>query len=314
MAVDRSPNRSVLIGTAIVIGAILVTVVVFFIPDVKRKLTPSIELVAVMADAGALETGSEVWVAGHEVGTVLKVEVRPAGSDSMRRIAVTMDVPSKYSENIQRGSEVRLTTETLIGKPVLDILPGGTGGPIRDGDTLVVRQSGNLTGLLERTEAMTARSHQFFRDLETVERRTTNRAAEIRRLNRNLKVTMTEFSALMKSMGSSPMQTFSDPEFKRLIDRVMNTSGQLSKALDNAADRAWRAKSDAEPSLRRLAARADTIQGIVSDIQMRIQEGGGGILIRAQKDSAIVKAIHEAQVRLDSLIAETTRSPWRFWF
>ena len=58
----------------------------------------------------------------------------------------------------------------------------------------------------------------------------------------------------------------------------------------------------------------DTIRAILTDIQARIDAGGGGLLIRAQTDTAIIKAFHEAQVQLDSLIAETKRNPSRFWF
>ena len=315
MVVDRGQNRHALYGALIGVGLIALTLVFFFIPDVYRKLRPSIEVVAVMAEAGALERGSEVWLAGREVGTVVTVEFRPAGADSATRVAVTMDVPKKFQPFIRKDSEVRITTERVIGVPVLDILPGSpTAPPIDDHDTLRVRHSGTITELLEKTEALTASSQQFFTDVKSVEHRTTNRAAEVARLNRNLGTTMSEFRTLTTMMRSSPGRALSDPTFKQMLQNLSATSRQVSNALTTAAERARRAQSDAEPSLRRLSARADTIGSIIAAIQARIETSGGGLLIRAQKDTAIVKGLHEAQVQLDSLIAETKRNPLRFWF
>lgn len=315
MAMDRTPNRSVLFGALIIAALAAATIFIFFIPNVTRSLSRSIELVALMADAGALETGSEVWMSGHRVGSVAKVELLPIGTDSARRVAVTMTIPKKYQPFVQRDSEVRTTTETMIGKPVLDILPGSPGAPpVEDSDTLIVRRSGSIAVLLDKTDALTATAQQFLTDVRTVEARTSNRSEHVARMNRNLQTTMTEFRALTMTMRASPIRILSDPAFKQMLRNLSATSRQMSEALRGAADRARRAQDDAEPSLRSLAARADTIQGIVSELQARVEQSGGGLLIRAQKDSAIVKGLHEAQVQLDSLIAETRRNPLRFWF
>lgn len=315
MAMDRTPNRSVLIGTLIIVGLTAAAIILLFIPNVTRSLSRTFNVVALMGDAGALEAGSEVWISGHQVGSVEEVELLPIGADSARRVAVTMTLPRKYQKFVRRDSEVRTTTETMIGKPVLDILPGSAAAPpVGDNDTLIVRRSGSIVVLLDKTDALTATAQEFLKDVRTVEARTSNRGEHVARMNRNLQTTMTEFRALTATMQSSPLRTFTDPAFKQMLHDLSTTSRQVKEALSAAAGRARRAQSDAEPSLRRLTARADTIQGIVSELQARVEQSGGGLLIRAQKDSAIVKGLHGAQVQLDSLIAETKRNPLRFWF
>lgn len=316
MAKERGQKRHARFGLAIIGGIIALTILIFFIPDAYRRLTPSAELVAVMAKAGALDKASEVWIAGRKVGDVLSVQLRPADVDSTVRVAVRLRVPRKYMQHVRKDSEVRVTSARLIGEPAIDILPGSPDSPpAEDGDTLRVRAGGSLEGVLDRTFRVSASLDALFTDMRAIERASGNaREREIARLNRNLKSTMGEFRTLMKTMETTPLRTLSDPQFQQLLSRLSTRSTQLGAALRDAAGRAARAKSDAQPSLDRLTARADTIQAVIADLQARINAGGGGFLIRAQRDSAITKAIAETQLQLDSLIAETTRNPLRFWF
>jgi hypothetical protein len=116
------------------------------------------------------------------------------------------------------------------------------------------------------------------------------------------------------AVQEGPINTLSDPEFKRIVGSLGSSIGELRQTFMQAAERARAARDDAEPALRRLAARADTISMQITTLQNAIASSGGGLLVRAQTDTAIVKALHEAQVQMDSLIAETKRNPLRFWF
>lgn len=316
MAVDRSQNRHVVIGTVIVLLLITLPVLVLFVPDLIRRFTKAAELVVVMPESGVLEPGSPVWIAGKEVGTVLQVQLRSSAVDSTERVAVLMRIPHKHLSLIRTDSEVRITSARLIGEPVLDILPGTPGTPeVEDGDTLRVRMRGTLAGVIASTFALTESFEVFFEDLEALEDLPTpQQSRQMQQMNRNLKAAMSEFRTVVASLRTSPINTLSDPEFKRTLASLQARSGQLTEALRGAAQRAGRARNEMEPALARMTARGDTIQAILADIQGRIEAGGGGLLIRAQTDTAIVKALHEAQVQLDSLIAETTRNPLRFWF
>ena len=320
MTVDRSQNRHVVIGVIILIAMLALPVLVLFVPDLINRFRSWAEIVVVMPEAGVLEKGAPVWIAGREVGTVMHVELRPGDVDSMERVAVRMSVPRKYLTHVRKDSQVRVTSASLIGKPVLDILPGSPGTPVvQDDDTLHIRAAGTLTGILESTFALNRNLADFVADLEELKKlqstaRQRELAALTRRMKRNLTAATTEFRTLIVSLRTSPIRTLSDPEFKRTLASLQTRSAQLTEALRGAAQRAGKAQSDMAPALTRMTARGDTIRTILTDIQARIDAGGGGLLIRAQTDTAIIKAFHEAQVQLDSLIAETKRNPSRFWF
>lgn len=315
MRADQNKKRSVLMGSAILFALVAASMLIFLAPTISRMFEPSIEVVALMADARALTRESPVWVAGREVGTVTNVTVRGAETDSAERVAVRMQIPKKHAAQIRLDSEVRVTSRRLIGQPVLDILPGSPHAPvIRDKDSLRLRPAGSLRGLLERTARLDSGFQELFTDLKAVAPPAARRTEDIERIDRQLTASAAAFRELLASLQTSPMRMISDTAWQHLIERLNVNGRQLSEALTYAADRARAAHRDARPSLERLTARTDTISSVLADIQSRIAETGGGYLVRSQRDSSIVKGMHRAQEQLDSLIAETKRNPLRFWF
>lgn len=315
MAVDRSQNRSAVFGGLIVAGILALATLIFFVPNLLRLLHPAIEVVAVMGDAGALKKGAAVWIGGHEVGIVELVNVRGIAFDSTERVAVHLRIPKKYAEHIRQDSRVRLTTQRLIGDLLVDVLPGSPNlPPIQDHDTIHARVSGTIEGLLNKSLALTADFHKMFEESGNFQKTAASRTRDVQRLNVTFTAANAQLHELLTALESSPMRTLTDPQWRSMMDHLMATSSELTRALHGAAERARKAKSDALPSLERLMARADTISAQIAALQASLTENGGGLLARAQKDSAIVKGIHEAQVQLDSLMVETKRNPLRFWF
>jgi len=202
----------------------------------------------------------------------------------------------------------------LIGNPLVDILPGSASAPpVADHDTIRVRPTGTLESILNKTIALSASFHSLFLEAAESKENASNRSRELARLNARFGAATIEFRKVMAALESSPMHTFTDPEWHTLMEHLMATSRDMSSALHAATERARKAGSDARPSLQRLAARADTISAQITALRASLSEGGG-LLARAQRDSAIVKGIHEAQVQLDSLMAESKRNPMRYWF
>ena len=315
MRVERNQKRSILMGSAILLVLVAASTLVFLAPTISRMLQPSIEVVALMDDAHALTRESRVWVAGHEVGTVTDVTVRGAETAAAERVAVRMQLPKKHTSQIRLDSEVRITSRRLIGQPVLDILPGSLEAPvIQDQDSLRVRPRASLSGLMERTARLDAGFQELFLDLKRLAPPSARRAEDIARIDRQLMASATAFRELLTSLQSSPARMMSDTTWHHLLERLNLNSRQLSEALTGASDRARAAHRDAVPSLERLTTRIDTISSALTDIQSRIAATGGGFLVRAQQDSAIVKGMRRAREQLDSLIAETQRNPLRFWF
>ena len=312
---DRSQKRSATIGAAIILGIVVFASGLFFIQDILRVFRPAFHLVALMGDAGALQSGSPVWIAGRPVGTVKTVVIRGVDVDSAERVAVTLQIPRKYQTHVRRDSQVRMTSSSLIGNPVIDISPGSPGAKmIADGDTLRSTGPGSVEALMDHTLAVSNGLRGLFADLNTLKSSSPNAPAEFARVNSNLQHVTLQFHQLMTNMQNGPINRLHEPAFRNAVADLRAMSGQLSSQLSAASERARRARSSSEPALRLMAARADTIQAQMALVQQRIAEGGGGLLLRAQKDSAIMRAVHGAQEQLDSLMAVTKRNPLRFWF
>jgi ABC-type transporter Mla subunit MlaD len=288
---------------------------VFLAPTFSRMLRPSIQIIALMDEAHSLTRESPVWLAGREIGMVTEVTLRGAETDGAVRVAVRMQVSKKHASHIRRDSEVRVTSRRLIGRPILDILPGSPDAPaIQAEDSLRLRSGGSLQALMERTALLDASFHELFADMKRIAPRAARQTEAIARIDRQFNASAIAFRELLASLETSPARMMSDTTWQYLLERLHANSRQLSEAINGAAQRTRAAHHDASPSLERLRARTDTISSVLADIQSRIAESGGGYLVRARQDSAIINGMHRAQAQLDSLMAETRRNPLRFWF
>lgn len=288
---------------------------VFFAADVRRMFTPMATVYVFMPSAAGLREGSLVWIAGQTVGEVKTIEVRPPDSDSLERVLVRARVERKHLEHVRRDSEARITSFRMVGDPVLDITPGTPSQPpFEPNDTLRMRRAGTPSAAIERAQSLQVSLKSLIAESRTLGTQARNRSAQTIRLTNHLGATSRELRAFTDAVNNGPLNTLSDPEFKRIVQSLSTMMGELRTSFTEAAERARRAQADAEPALRRLAARADTISAQINQLQTAITRSGGGLLVRAQTDTAIVKALHEAQAQMDSLIAETKRNPLRFWF
>lgn len=312
---ERSQNREALKGGLAVGALILAFLLIFFLADVRRWFTKTDDLHVLMPSAAGLEPGSPVWIAGQTVGEVKEIEVRPPGSESLQRVRVHVEVERRYREHIRQDSEARVTSFSVIGDPVLDITPGNPGLPmIEPDDTLGARASGNAGATIERALSLQASLNELVRESKVVATRARDRQAHAERMMNQLMTSVRELDAFTTAVQEGPVNTLSDPEFNRVLKSLGGTITELQTSFQRAAERARAARTDAEPVLRRLAARTDTISQAIAQLQLAITQNGGGLLTRAMTDTAIVKALHGAQAQLDSLVAETKRAPWRFWF
>jgi ABC-type transporter Mla subunit MlaD len=315
MPIERSQKREIIQGGAAMGCAVILFLGIFFLADVKRMFTRTDTLYVLMPSAAGLNAGSVVWLAGQPVGEVKAIEVRPPGTDTLQRVLITIDVESRHREHIRHDSDVRVTSARLIGDAVLDISPGTPNAPpVAENDSLRLRITGSPAAAIARARVLNAQLRQLVADSRTLGEQSRRARQNTERLRERLAVTMREFTSFVETMQHGPLNTFSDPEFNSLLSSLGATIQELRDSFQRAGERARRTRQDAGPAFNRLAARADTIQREIARLQEAINTGGGGLLVRAQKDSAIIKGLHRAQIQLDSLIAETKSNPLRFWF
>ena len=315
MPIERSQKREAMLGILAITILIVSFLLIFFLADLRRLFTPTDELYVLMPSAAGLSKGAPVWVAGQTVGEVKEIEVRPPNSDSLQRVAVRIEVESRHLEHIRHDSQARITSFNLIGDPVLDITPGTPGRPIvEDGDTLRTRPSQSPAQVMERARSLQASMQELVTQTRGISGPARERSVQTADLGRRLMGTARELQEFADAFDQGPIKTLGDPEFVRIVGSISTMLDELRDAFNRAAERANAASADAGPAFRRLAARADTISAQITQLQLSIARGGGGLLTRAQTDSAIVKALNGARAQMDSLVAETKKNPLRFWF
>ena len=315
MPSDRSQKRQAVLGTLTLLFLVVLFLGIFFLPDIRAWLTPTDRLYVQMPSAAGLRSGSAVWIAGQTAGEVKRIDVLPPSFDSTRRVTVRIEVGRRYREQIRRDSEARVTTTGLMGDAVLEISPGSATQPvIAPNDTLRFRLTGSPEAALARARSLHSSLQQLVAEARTVERDAQARSAQAKRLQTQLRTLGREFEQFTLAVQDGPLNTLSDPEFQQLVRDVGRTVGELRTAFAQAAQRARATGEAAAPTLRRLTARMDTINTAMQELQAGMTRGGGGFLVRAQTDSAIIKALHDARMQLDSVVAETRRNPLRFWF
>lgn len=312
---ERSQKREAVRGGLALGILVLLFLAVFFAADVRRMLTPSDDLYVLMPSAAGLRSGSLVWIAGQTVGEVQDIDVRPPGSDSLERVLVRVEVEHRHLEHIRADSEVRVTSFRVIGDPVLDITPGDPALPaIAPGDTLRFRASASPEAALRRAVSLQESLEQLLAETREVSAHAQDRSAQAARVGRQLAVSARELRAFIVSVQEGALNRLTEPEFQEVITRLGETVDDVRNSFAGASQRARAARAEVAPVLERLTARADTISAAIAQLQQAVNAEGGGLLVRAQRDSAIVKALHGAQAQLDSLVAETRRNPLRFWF
>lgn len=315
MPIDPRQKRDARIGL-VAIGIMVFSFLgIFFLADIRRAFTSTDTLHVTMPSAAGLRPGSMVWIAGRTVGAVKDIEVRGPEVDSLQRVVVHIQVEERHLQHIRRDSEARVTTAGAIGDPLLDITPGSMqAGAIEEDDTLRMRTTGTPAEAVARARALQANLRELAQGSKGLMNRTRQSAAQAARMREGLGRAAIEMREFITLVQEGPLNTLSDPEFNAIMSDLGGTISQLQVSFSRASARASAAGDEAAPALKRLAARADTISGEITKLQTAIRGSGGGLLVRARTDTAIVKSLHRSQEQLDSLIAETKRNPLRFWF
>ncbi len=113
--------------------------------DVAPQTADHYTLYAEFADAGTLQPGARVAVAGVTVGEVTDVQLNARGYRARVRMCV-----EKGLDNLAIDSVAIIMTAGLVGKQYIEISPGGHPETLSDGDYIEETQSAMDIGTLIR--------------------------------------------------------------------------------------------------------------------------------------------------------------------
>lgn len=133
--------RDLVPGLAVTAALALVAWAVFRYAQVGGMRGDTMELHAPVGSARGIMRGSQVWLAGYAIGKVRSVEFLPLSADTASRVAIKLEVLSRFRDQLRRDSYAQIRSgANLIGAPVVFLTSGTPGSPLlADGDTLRTR-------------------------------------------------------------------------------------------------------------------------------------------------------------------------------
>jgi ABC-type transporter Mla subunit MlaD len=315
MVQDARQRKRAWYGGMLTLALVALALFIFFLDAILAQFERRYTVVVVMERAPpGLGDGSPVWIGGKEVGTVTAIGFLPSGPDTLENVAVTVDLPRAARQQVRADSRVRLTSARLIGEPALDLVPGTPAAPVvQPGDTLRVQSRLSVAELSREAAVVRAQLDTTLRAARQLAPRVRTRMRQTRRAFAALESAMAEARSLQRAVDASPnLSLLGDPALRASLDHSRAQAHELARVL-----RAWRARTSAGGEVRaavqRLQLHADSLR-VQLDATAATLQAGNGTLARAQRDSALIRALHAARVELDSLVAETKRNPLRFFF
>ena len=120
------------VGLLVVLAA--VWFVAFSVGRTGGGAGEAIRVKALFPAANGVSVGTDVRIAGLKVGTVAARRLEPQSYQAEVTLALdrTVSVPA--------DSSAAITSESLLGGSYVALLPGGSGTPLKDGDTILETQ------------------------------------------------------------------------------------------------------------------------------------------------------------------------------
>lgn len=134
---EVSNKRAVYVGLFVFVGLAFLIAGILMIGNLHETFKRKIKVVALFDDVGGLQTGNNIWFSGVKIGTVSKLTFKEGSL-----VEVIMRIEVQAQQYIRKNSNVKLSTDGLIGNKIL-VIYGGTpkSSEIQEGDTLGVEKT-----------------------------------------------------------------------------------------------------------------------------------------------------------------------------
>ena len=223
------------------------------------------DLVTKFPDVKGLKSGAVVRVAGVEVGKV--DEVKLSGSEVEVRLKINEENKSRITDQ----SRATIGSLSLLGEPVIDILPATQGRPLEDGDFLPTgRAPGQLADVAEGAT----------RSLEQ----------------------LTGILQDIRSGKGTVGKLFTDDQIYQEVNGLIDSAGTVASEL--AKGRGTVAMMIRDPAAYN---RMNAALGYLQDSLKRI-DAGEGSLGRLLRDDALAKSLTSASANFDQVSARLNRN------
>ena len=123
------------LATGTIVTLVAIVLLFLFYTSTRGAGVTGYELIAHFSRADGLSIGSEVRIAGVNVGRVSGLELNPANFLATVRMKIDRGI------QIPAGASINCTSDGLLGSVHLDITPGHEKNVMRSGDVIAKSQS-----------------------------------------------------------------------------------------------------------------------------------------------------------------------------
>lgn len=217
----KQKRIEVLVGTFVIFGFVLLSLVVFFVSGVSLWRT-GYRVNVIYSYVSILDRGAPVRMAGVRVGEVMKVELLEDGGTGQTKVRVQVF--------IAKGNEIRenylfsVRGTHILSEPHIEVTP-------QPGKTLYLKEGDTVKGVDPvPVEALIDRAHQIASDLEAILSRLRG-AVEDEETGKAIQETTKNLASLTRSMNQilSGSEEEAGDTLRRLNNTVQSLESVLSK-------------------------------------------------------------------------------------
>ncbi len=138
-------SKNAKVGLFMLIGLLFFLGGIILISNMGKFFGKKIIATAEFKDVSGLSKGNNVWFSGVKVGRVQSLEFTPNSG-----VKVDFDIELKSVKYIYRDADIKITTDGLIGNPIL-VISGGTSksGSIKNGHNFKVNKADSQQDMLK---------------------------------------------------------------------------------------------------------------------------------------------------------------------
>ena len=293
---------------------VVVTVLMIRYGGVGRLRGDKVRINVLANQAGGLINGSDVWLGGQRVGTVVGMGFLPPSADSARRLVIELDVLDDEASRIRRNSIVRIRAgANVIGPIIVDVTPGTpNAAPVHDGDTLVAQSQSDFQLASAKLAFATNDIGPLYTDAKAVVRQlsdTNGSIGALREEARGVSASIAELRATFARFGSGGARADSGATASTVRARA-----RLAMARADSIRALLASPTTSYGRWRRDSTLARSIAGVRDELASlgAVMRDSGGTMNRLSTDSALVRAVASARREMAELFADVRRRPMRY--
>lgn len=319
MEVFRSEIRS---GILILVSAVILTVGIFLISDIRTFWEQKRELVVLFKYADGISKGSPVWYSGMEVGEVIKVAMAPGEED---RIALSLRLDPQV--RVRKDSKAYIRSLGMMGAKYVEISPGTPQAPeLQPGEVLEGQTPVSMSEILETGQRIASGLEETLGEIQGMIREIRSGGAvaqtvqsasafleELRQRNRDLEGIFRKVQELLgTSQGSMKRLSLS---MEGVAQQLNSTLGRGGEELVALLQELRETNRSVQERLARLEARLLPVlgqahEGLV-ETKGLVQDARQLLDVNDQNIYLLLLQLEETSKNLQALSEDLRAHPWK---